>query len=51
MDRGLIPGMLQANFLSTQTPRLALEPHSASSSVGARTHSLWVKRPEREADN
>jgi len=51
MDRGLIRGIVQANFLSTQTPRLAPEPHSASISVGTRTHSLRVKRPGREADN
>jgi len=50
MDRGLIPGMVQAIFLSTQTPGLILEPHSASRSVGTRTHSLVVKRPGREAD-
>jgi hypothetical protein len=51
MHRGLIPGMMQAVSLSTQMPRLALEPHSASRSVGTRTHSLRVKRPGREAEN
>ena len=51
MDRDLILGMVQAIFLSTQTPRLALEPHSASRAVGTRTHSLRVKRPGREAEN
>jgi hypothetical protein len=51
MDRGLIPGLVQAIFLSTQTPTLALEPHSTFCSVGTRTHSLRVKRPGREPDN